>query len=82
MCSGMMGTRLNREIDDKKPGSAEPSGYPTPYGAIRGPGWLLSSFIFDTLAVPDVTGQPKPWLAKSWQVSRDGKTWTFQHKAS
>ncbi len=58
-------------------------GYPTPYGAIRGPGWLLSSFIFDTLAVPDVTGQPKPWLAKSWQVSPDGKTWTFQlHKAT
>lgn len=58
---------------------APPSGgYPTPYGAIRGPGRLITTYLFDTLAFPDVTGQPKPWLAKSWESSPDGKTWTFQ----
>ena len=58
--------------------SDQGAGYPTPYGAIRGPGRLLSSFIFDTLGFPDVTGDPKPWLARSWQSSPDGKTWTFR----
>ncbi|HEX2046783.1 MAG TPA: ABC transporter substrate-binding protein [Acidimicrobiales bacterium] len=53
-------------------------GYPTPYGAIRGPGRLMSSFIFDTLGFPDVTGDPKPWLARSWESTPDGKTWTFR----
>lgn len=53
------------------------NGYPTPFAAIRGPGQLLTTFMFDTLAFPDVTGVPKPWLAQSWQESADGKTWTF-----
>lgn len=52
-------------------------GYPTPYAAIRGPGRLITTYIFDTLAFPDITGEPKPWLAKSWTTSSDGKTWTF-----
>lgn len=52
-------------------------GYPTPFAAVRGPGVLLTTFMFDTLAFPDVTGQPKPWLASSWDTSADGKTWTF-----
>jgi peptide/nickel transport system substrate-binding protein len=59
-------------------GSSQGAGYPTPFAAIRGPGQLLTTFMFDTLAFPDVTGQPKPWLAQSWQESADGKTWTFQ----
>ena len=58
--------------------STQSGGYPTPYAAIRGPGRLVSTYLFDTLAFPDVTGQPKPWLAKSWQSSADGRTWTFQ----
>lgn len=53
-------------------------GFPTPFAAARGPGRLVTTFMFDTLAYPDVTGQPKPWLAQSWQESPDGKTWTFQ----
>lgn len=53
-------------------------GYPTPFGAVRGPGRLLTTFVFDTLAFPDVTGEPKPWLAKSWQQDASGTTWTFQ----
>jgi peptide/nickel transport system substrate-binding protein len=57
--------------------STQGGGYPTPYAAIRGPGRLMTSFMFDTLAYPDVTGEPKPWLATSWDTSPDGKTWTF-----
>ena len=58
--------------------SDQGAGYPTPYGAIRGPGRLLSSFIFDTLGFPAVTGEPKPWLARSWESSPDGKVWTIR----
>lgn len=57
--------------------SSQAGGYPTPYAAIRGPGVLITAFMFDTLAYPDVTGQPKPWLAQSWTASPDGLTWTF-----
>jgi peptide/nickel transport system substrate-binding protein len=59
------------------PANTQSGGYPTPYAAIRGPGRLITTYIFDTLAFPDVTGEPKPWLAKSWTTSPDGKTWTF-----
>lgn len=52
-------------------------GYPTPFAGIRGPGKLLSGYIFDSLTAPDVTGGQKPWLAKSWETSADGLTWTF-----
>lgn len=59
------------------PANTQSGGYPQPYAAIRGPGRLVTTYIFDTLAFPDVTGTPKPWLAKSWTSSPDGKTWTF-----
>jgi peptide/nickel transport system substrate-binding protein len=59
------------------PANTQSGGYPTPYAAIRGPGRLVTTYIFDTLAFPDVTGEPKPWLARSWTASPDGKTWTF-----
>lgn len=57
--------------------STQGGGYPTPFAAVRGPGVLLTTFMFDTLAFPDSTGQPKPWLATSWDESTDGRTWTF-----
>lgn len=57
--------------------STQAGGYPTPFAAIRGPGRLMTTFVFDTLGFPDVTGRPKPWLAKSWDESPDGLTWTF-----
>lgn len=59
------------------PGTTNNIGYPTPYASNRGPGWLLASFMFDQLTWPDSTGVEKPWLAKSWTTSADGKTWTF-----
>jgi peptide/nickel transport system substrate-binding protein len=59
------------------PANTQSGGYPTPYAAIRGPGRLMTTYIFDTLGFPDVTGEVKPWLARSWTSSPDGKTWTF-----
>lgn len=59
------------------PASSQSGGYPTPFGAIRGPGALMTTFVFDQLAFPDSTGNPKPWLAKSWEISPDGMTYTF-----
>jgi len=67
----------NERITLRIPANTQSGGYPTPYAAIRGPGRLVTTYIFDTLAFPDVTGEPKPWLAKSWTTSPDGKTWTF-----
>jgi peptide/nickel transport system substrate-binding protein len=88
-CGGGDGDEAGQGADTSVPGqqervilrraaSTQSGGYPTPYGAIRGPGRLISTYIFDTLAFPDVTGTPKPWLARSWQSTPDGKTWTFQ----
>jgi peptide/nickel transport system substrate-binding protein len=52
-------------------------GYPSPFGFYeRGPGYIRMSFIFDTLTWKDDEGII-PWLADSWEMSGDGKTWTF-----
>ncbi len=32
--------------------------------------------LYDPLVYPDINGV-KPWVAESWEVSEDGKTWTF-----
>ncbi|MGQ9491949.1 MAG: ABC transporter substrate-binding protein [Anaerolineae bacterium] len=52
-------------------------GYPSPFGFNRGPGYTRASYIFDTLAWRDGSGQTIPWLATEWQVSDDQLTWTF-----
>ncbi len=52
-------------------------GHPTPFGFNRGPGYMRASLIFDSLCWRDASGQTIPWLATDWQVSDDGKTWTF-----
>ncbi|MEX2291853.1 MAG: ABC transporter substrate-binding protein [Mycobacteriales bacterium] len=67
----------NERITLRVAANKQSGGYPTPYASIRGPGKLVTTYLFDTLAFPDVTGEPKPWLAKSWSSSPDGKTWTF-----
>jgi len=38
-----------------------------------------SSFVnlYDTLVYPDVNGDPQPHVATRWDVSQDGKVWTF-----
>ncbi|MFD1136580.1 ABC transporter substrate-binding protein [Paenibacillus urinalis] len=54
-------------------------GYPSPFTfSASGPfGYLRSSYIFDTLTWKDDTGVI-PWLAKSWEMSEDGMTYTFE----
>lgn len=54
-------------------------GFPSPFAFnTAGPGgFLRNSFLFDTLTWKDDTGVI-PWLAKSWEVSKDGLTYTFK----
>lgn len=53
-------------------------GYPLPFSFYpRGPGYTMMSFIFDTLVWPDSTGELTGLLARSWESSSDGLTWTF-----
>lgn len=33
--------------------------------------------LYDTLVYPDVNGNPQPHVATRWEVSEDGKVWTF-----
>jgi len=50
-------------------------GYPTPYAHYpRGPGYLLTSLIFDSLVWKDQNGFV-PWLCSEWK--EDGRTWSF-----
>ena len=54
------------------------SGYPSPFAfSSSGPGgFLRNSFLFDTLTWKDASGVI-PWLAKSWDISEDGLTYSF-----
>jgi peptide/nickel transport system substrate-binding protein len=40
--------------------------------------WLLNSFVADPLVVLDADGKHKPALALSWEVTPDGRSWTFR----
>ncbi|HLY65834.1 MAG TPA: ABC transporter substrate-binding protein, partial [Chloroflexota bacterium] len=41
------------------------------------PAQSMDALIFSGLVKEDATGQPKPDLAQSWQISTDGKQYTF-----
>ncbi|WP_243767486.1 ABC transporter substrate-binding protein [Paenibacillus agricola] len=55
------------------------NGYPSPFAfSSSGPfGYLRNSLIFDTLTWKDDKGVI-PWLAKSWEVTNNGLTYTFK----
>jgi peptide/nickel transport system substrate-binding protein len=56
---------------------AEDWGFPSPFAFYpAGPGYIKMSLIFDTLVWKDEKGII-PWLAESWHMSDDGKTWRF-----
>lgn len=38
----------------------------------------IYSLLYDRLVYMDASGEPRPWLAESWQVSGDGKEITFK----
>lgn len=53
-------------------------GYPSPFAFYnRGPGYIRMSYLFDTLVWKDSEGYI-PWLAESWELAADGRTWTFR----
>jgi len=52
-------------------------GHPSPFGFNRGPGYMRTSLVFDTLVWRDASGETIPWLATDWTLSEDGLTWTF-----
>lgn len=52
-------------------------GHPSPFGFNRGPGYMRTSLVFDTLVWRDASGETIPWLATDWALSDDGLTWTF-----
>lgn len=53
------------------------SGYPQPFTIYpRGPGSSKVNLIFDSLVEKDEKGLI-PWLAKDWNISQDGKEYTF-----
>jgi peptide/nickel transport system substrate-binding protein len=53
-------------------------GFPTPFAfSMVGPGGVVRlSLVYDTLTWKDARGLI-PWLATAWQVSPDGRTYTF-----
>jgi peptide/nickel transport system substrate-binding protein len=52
-------------------------GHPSPFGFNRGPGFVRTSLVFDTLVWRDASGETIPWLATDWSLSDDELTWTF-----
>lgn len=53
-------------------------GFPSPLTFYpRGPGYVMTSYCFDTLIWPDDTGNMTGLLASIWESSADGLEWTF-----
>lgn len=53
-------------------------GFPSPLTFYpRGPGYVMTSFCFDSLVWPEETGNFTGLLASSWENSPDGLNWTF-----
>ncbi|HEX3426010.1 MAG TPA: ABC transporter substrate-binding protein [Acidimicrobiales bacterium] len=56
--------------------AAGPDGFPSPVTGVRLAG-IQASLVFDTLVWKSPSGAIAGWLARSWQESADGTTWTF-----
>ncbi|WP_421902114.1 ABC transporter substrate-binding protein [Maridesulfovibrio sp.] len=53
-------------------------GFPAPLAHIKkGPGYALTSLLFDTLVWKNEAGEIIPALAQKWQQEGGGKIWTF-----
>lgn len=53
-------------------------GFPSPFAYIRGPGYWLMSYIYDSLLWKDDSGRLLPWLSSSYSRSADGTEYSFQ----
>ncbi|MGI8425953.1 MAG: ABC transporter substrate-binding protein [Actinomycetota bacterium] len=51
-------------------------GFPNPLAYLP-PAYIFVSYIFDTLLWTDATDTAKPWLAKTYERSADGRQYTF-----
>lgn len=52
-------------------------GFPSPFAYIAGPGYEQMSLIYDTLLWKDGGGRLLPWMARRYERSPDGLTYTF-----
>ncbi len=52
-------------------------GFPSPFAYIAGPGYVQTSYLYDTLLWKDAGGRLIGWLARAWRRSPDGLTHTF-----
>lgn len=57
--------------------AGEDVGLPSPFTYMRGPGYVLTSYIYDTLLWQDRSGEYLPWIASGYEASQDGRTYTF-----
>ena len=49
-----------------------------PYTYVLGyPGWNMLNLVYDTLLILDADSVPKPWVAKEYKISPDGKVYTL-----
>ncbi len=53
-------------------------GFPSPFAYAAGIGYYQMSLLYDTLLWKDSTGELLPWLARRFERSGDGATWTFE----
>ena len=53
-------------------------GFPSPFASNGGPGYNQMILLYDTLLWKDGSGELLPWLAKSYKVSEDRLTHTFE----
>ncbi len=53
-------------------------GFPSPFACNAGPGYNQMSLVYDSLLWRDGTGQLLPWLARSFTVSDDRLTYSFE----
>lgn len=57
--------------------AGEDVGLPSPFTYMRGPGYVQTSYIYDTLLWKDASGEYLPWIASGYEVSEDGTMYTF-----
>lgn len=57
--------------------AGEDVGFPSPFAYMRGPGYIQTSFIYDTLLWKDQSGRYLPWIASGYEASQDGRKYTF-----
>lgn len=53
-------------------------GFPSPFAYFVGPGYVRTSYVYDSLLWVDTNGQLLPWLAERYESSPDGLSHTFQ----